>query len=149
MTINVLQIPRVLCTRWPTICTAGLTRKTEIKSCIYNRGNVIQGICHTGDMEEPRRQFSDITQRWVRAGNHSHLTLEKQREEMVLLERSVIWNETDLFSEAGSMQDLLLEEKYPGFTPSPSRHARQSLTSASHWLRQESEMQRVGSSLQW
>lgn len=66
---------------------------------------------------------------------------------MVLLEPSVIWNETDLFSEAGSMQDLLLEDKYPGFTPSPSRHALQSLTSASHWLMQESEMQRVGSSL--
>lgn len=44
----------------------GLTRKTEITSGIYNRGNGAQGICSAGDIEEPRLQtgFGEARGEW-------------------------------------------------------------------------------------
>lgn len=100
-----------------------LTRETETQSFVCNRGSRMQGACHTGDMEEPRRQVFEVTQRLARAESHSHRKLEAPREGVVLWEPLVIWDQEGLASESWSPcwrrhpQAEKQEEKCPGFSP--------------------------------
>lgn len=48
-------------------------------SHVFITGNVAQGICHTGGMEEPRRQCSEADLEISRGGSHSDLKLEKHK----------------------------------------------------------------------
>lgn len=122
-----------------------LIRKTETMSGIYNGGNVIQGICYTGDMEQPRWQtgFGEVTQGLIRTGATPTWSWRNKGDRQCYW--SLLWSgiRQSCSAKAGAMELLLLqktprqmlEEKYPSFFLFPTL---QSLTGVCHWLTQES-----------